>query len=426
MRIGTRIAAEDHRLVHAPADADKVVEVALDVTGVRERPRHQHRVDAGRTRHQLQRGRIADGEDDLGGHVHRIAGRSVRRKHSIDGGAGPCVEHGHREPVLLAYICEPRARTPGRGQDAHPRSLRQPIGEERERGGHVHHVFLVFAGQDAVAAKHRVVRASRPGQRRGMRCRGSGGRLGASDLGEDERLAQLRGPHGGPQELVRRADAFEEGQHDRGVVVLDEPGGDVHRIESRFVPRAHHEAEVQRLGPTAVEEGKSDAPALRDHRDAAPAAPRGPEPVLDVHHGRTERRRKRHPAVQESLGIGAEHRHVELPGDVGNHALASRTGFTPLLAEPGADHDGRLHSELPACLQGRGDMPGRNRDDREIHRPGQRLHRGMAGDAGDLVVASAHRVDRSAEFVQGHRLHDSPTNDGLVRRHADECDRTRP
>ena len=204
------------------------------------------------------------------GHVHGIARRPVRRKHPIDGGAGPRIEHGHREPVVLAHIGEPRAGASGRGEDAHPSSLRQPIGEERERGGDVHHVFLIFAGQDAVAAKHRVVRARRPGQRRGVGSRGRGRGLRAADLGEDERLAEIRGARGDPQQLLGRAHTLQECEHDRGLVVLHEPGGDVHRVEPRFVPGAHDVTEVERLGPTAVEEREADAAALRDHRDSAP------------------------------------------------------------------------------------------------------------------------------------------------------------
>ena len=229
-----------------------------------------------------------------------------------------------------------------------------------------------------------------------------------------------------PDELLRRADAFEEGEDDRGLVVLHEPGGDVHRVEPRFVPRGHHVAEVERLGPSAVEEGEADAAALRDHRDPASAAPLGPEPVLDVHHGRAERRRERHPVVQEALGVGAEDRHVELPRDVGDLALARRPGLAPLLAEPGADDDRGPHPLPPARPKRGGDVLGRNGDDGEVHRPRQRVHRGMARDAGDLVVAPAHRVERAVEPVQGHRLHDAPADDRAVRRRADEGDRTRP
>ena len=164
--VGARVAAEDHRLVHALADPDQVLEVPLDVAGVGERPRDQHRVDAGRVRQQLQRRRIPDGEDDLRGHIHRIARRPVGRKHALDGGAGLGVEYGHREPVVLADIGQPRAGAPRRGEDAHSGPFRQPVGEEREGGADIDHVLLVLAGQDPATAKHRVVGARGPGQRR--------------------------------------------------------------------------------------------------------------------------------------------------------------------------------------------------------------------------------------------------------------------
>ena len=97
----------------------------------------------------------------------------------------------------------------------------------------------------------------------------------------------------------------------------------------------------------------------------------------------------------------------------------------PLLAESGADDDRGLHPRLPARAQDSGDVLGRDGDDREVHRSRQRLHRGVAGDAGDLLVAAAHGVERSVEPVQGHRLHDSAADEGLVGGRADECDGAR-
>ena len=145
-----------------------------------------------------------------------------------------------------------------------------------------------------------------------------------------------------------------------------------------------------------------------------------------MHDSRAERRREGHPAVEEPLRVGAEHRHVELSGDFGDLALARCTGFASLLAEPGADDDRGLRSNLSARSQRRGDMLGRDGDDREVHRPGQRLYRRVAGDTGDLVVASAYRVEWTVEPVQGHRLDDPPADEGLVRRRTDERDRARP
>ena len=74
-------------------------------------------------------------------------------------------------------------------------ATRLPFGslQKRKGRGDVEHVVEVFAADDAVMAEHRVVDRARLRQRPGMRGGGAATGVGAADLGEDQRLAGLRG-----------------------------------------------------------------------------------------------------------------------------------------------------------------------------------------------------------------------------------------
>ena len=114
-----------------------------------------------------------------------------------------------------------------------------------KRGGDIEHVVEVFAADDAVVAKDRVV--DDPGMRERAGVRGGGAAAGvrAADLGDDQRFAGGCRLVGDGAEMVGAADRFEIEQKDVGAAVVERPIDIVVGFEDRLVAGADLIRETQ-------------------------------------------------------------------------------------------------------------------------------------------------------------------------------------
>ena len=110
---------------------------------------------------------------------------------------------------------------------------------------------------------------------------------------------------------------------------------DVEGVQAGLVAGRDDMAERQFLRPAAVEERKSDPPALRHHGDAAFGAPFGNQRHREILQHRTEGRAERRLHVGEALGVRPAHRHVVAARDLAQALLARGARLAPVLGEPG-------------------------------------------------------------------------------------------
>ena len=90
-----------------------------------------------------------------------------------------------------------------------------------------------------------------------------------ADLGDDQRLAGLQRLVGGAAEFRRRLHVLEQQQEDIGLAFVEHEVEKVGDFERGLVAGGDDVAEREIAPARAVEEGKAEAAALRDHRDLA-------------------------------------------------------------------------------------------------------------------------------------------------------------
>ena len=420
--MGEGVGAEDDRLIDALAEARELLELRLHILREAKGASDQHRVDAGGRSDQLEHRRVAELEDHLGGHVHRIPRAAIGGQQAIDGIAGLLVQGWHLQPMGFAHIGEPDAGATGWCENGNPLAPGQAVAKVGKTGGHIDHLIHVPPGDDAVAPEHGLVGARRSGKRCGVRSCRPGAGVGAADLGNQQRLVGRRCPGRHAGKLRGGPKAFHEHDQRVGILVAQEVVDDVEPFQPRLVAHADHEAEAQLLGASAIEKREAHPAALGNHGDAAGGGIRRCEAVFQIENRGAEGCRERCGGVHEPLAVGTQHRHVVALHRRADGLLAGGPVLATLLGEARADDDCCAHAALTAGLHCFGNIPGRYGDDGQIHGLGQRRHGSVGGEAVDAIVAAAHGVQRAVETVLTHGIDDAPADPAFVGRCADQCD----
>ena len=364
--------------------------------------------------------------DDLRRDVDGIARRAVGGEVCVDLGAGCAVQRRHAEAVGLAHVGEPDAGAPRGRQNGDPLAGGEAIPEIGEACGDVDHLIDVVTGNDPVAREHGIVGPRRAGEGGGVGRRRRGARFRAPHLGDDERLAPIRGARCDLRKPRRGSKALHEHEDHVGSRILQQIIGDIEPLEACLVSHADDEAEPELLRAPAVEEREADAAALRDDGDAAGRGTRRREAALHVEDRRAERSGQRHGGVEIALAVGAEHGEIVARDDLADGALAGRALAAALLGESRADDDGCANAPLAAGRESIRHVDGGDGHDGQIHGLGQRRHRRIRREPVDARVRAAHRIDGPVEAELAHRVHDATADAGFLRRRTHERDGSGP
>ena len=213
----------------------------------------------------------------------------------VDLGARRRVELRHFQAGAHAGIRHPHAGAARRGADAHALAGRQLVAAGEKAGGEIDHLVEIVAFDDAVMLEDRAIGGVRTGERRGVRGDRAPSRLGLADLGDDQRLAGAQRLVGDAAEFLRRLDVFEQQQEDVGLAFVEHEIDDVGGFERRLVAGGDDVAEGEIAFARAVEEGKAEPAALRDHRHLAAASGSVRQQRTGAHIHRRARRSGRAP-----------------------------------------------------------------------------------------------------------------------------------
>ena len=338
------------RVDHLARDRGRVVLERRDVD-------HDQRVDAGIGGDHPDRPSVVLG-GRRGDHVHGIADARRGRQERAQLGDRLRRELGHVQPTCLARIGALDPETAGVGHDRDVAPARHRLVREHRRD--VEHLLERVGARHADLAQQRVDgRVRRRQQGTGVRRRGAAPGRAAPALHDDHRLLPTDVPHelGEPARVPERLDVE---QDDLGSLVLRPVAEQVVRRDVGLVAdrdeRRHAEPELVRH----VDHRDPERARLGHERD----------PPL----GRVRLRER---AVQPHVGVGvdhahavrADHPHPRRAADV-DELLLEAAAILPGLAEPGGDHDDRLHALLAALPRDVEDVRRRHDDEGELHLAG--------------------------------------------------------
>ena len=191
-RRGAGVGAQQDRLVARPGHRRQFLGALGGGRVVGERADQQDRVDALRLADDLDEPGIADLVDRLGGAVDRVLRRGIGRQQCQDALLDVVFEHRQFEAVRRQDVGHPYGTAARAGDDRDAVARRQWA--KGKRGGDIEHVVEVFAADDAVVAKDRVVDDPGMRERAGVRGGGAAAGVGAADLGDDQAVCRRRPP----------------------------------------------------------------------------------------------------------------------------------------------------------------------------------------------------------------------------------------
>ena len=358
----------------------------------------------------LDEPRVADLVDRLRGAVDRVLRRGVGGEEREDTPLDVVLQHRQFEPVRRQDVGHPyrAAARPGDYRDAV--AARQPT--EREGGRDIEHMVEILAADDAVVTKDRIVDIAGLRQCAGMRRSGTppGGR--SADLGDDQRLAGIRGFVRNRAEPFRAADPFEIEEENVGATLVEPPIDVVVRLQDSLVAGADLMREMQLPVAAAAEKRESQRPTLAADRDRPPLADGGQQTPAGVMEDRAEGSDERPQRIDDALGVGTADEDAVAFGDPAQLDIACACGLVALFGKARADHDGGPDSSQTALLEGLDDMRRRHQDDREIHRLGQRRDRRIGPQPQHLALAAGHRKDPAVIAMADQRVR-QPAAQGL-------------
>ncbi len=345
---------------------------------------------------------VADLVDRLRGAVDRVLRRGVGRQERHQPLLQFLFEHRQFEPVRRQDVGHPNGTAARAGDHRHPVALWQFA--EGEGGGDVEHVVEVFAADDPVMAKDRLVDRPRMRERAGMRGGGAAARLGATDFGEDQGFAGGGGLVGDRAEAGRVADALEIGEENVGAARVDQPIDIVVRFETNLVAGAGLVGKAQLPRPATAHEGEGERAALAADRDRpAPGALRK-EALFGIVKHRAERRDQRLQWVDDALGVRPADDDAVAVDDLAQRLIARLRRLAALFGEAGADHDRRAHPLTAAFRQCWRDIGGRHDDNREVRRLRQIGDARVAFQPENLGLAARHRIDATGIAMRDQEL----------------------
>ncbi len=327
----------------------------------------------------------------------------------------------HLQPLQRSRVRAPDAGATGDGEHGHAIAPRQRIGGQDRRNGH--RLVEIVANDEAIFREHRVISRRPAGHARSVRGCGPFASAGAADLGHDHGLLHLRGALRGTEKFRDVANALDEQHDDVGLGILHHvvekfAGTEIALIAGRD-DLAHGNA--QRLG--AVQIGKADPAALRDHSDPLSGRNQRYQARLHVDR-RAEGRGDMRPAAEKALGIRARDAHAGPPGKCGDLGLHGGA-VAALLGKAGGDDHGILHANIRALLKRREHTARGDHDDRKVDGDGDVGDGFEAGEPVDVVVVRIDGIDVSGEFVLAQHCQEPPRDLLMIPRGADQCDAPR-
>ena len=173
----------------------------------------------------------------------------------------------------------------------------------------------------------------RTGQRRGVRKDGAPSRLGLPNLGDDQRLAGGQGLLGDAAEFRRRFDVLEQQQEDVGLAFVEHEVDEIRGFEKGLVAGGDDVAEGEIAPAGAVEKGKTQTAALRDHRDLAAERMLRQKRARACIHRRAEGWAEAGGDVGKALGVGSSDGHVVTRRGGAQRRLHALAGLARFLGE---------------------------------------------------------------------------------------------
>ncbi len=333
----------------------------------------------------------------------------------------------HLEARRHAGVRHPAAAAARRGADADAPARRQALAEAQEACRNVDHLADVAALDQAVALEHRPVGGGRAGERGGVRGGGARARIRLADLVDDDGLAGLQRLLGHAPEGLRALDVLQQHQQGVGLALLEDPVGEIERLQARLVAGGDDVAHRELLGAGVVEEGKADAAALADDGELPARGAHGQQRPVGGFRGRAEGRAQGGGRIGEALRVGPHHRHVVALGDGADLALHAGACFVARgFRETRAQHDRRAHARFAAALEFLRHMLGGDDDDGEIGRLRQVGDGSVGLEAHHLGLAAADGIEGARIRVALHHLQDAAAQAMRVGGRPDQRHAARP
>ena len=280
----------------------------------------------------------------------------------------------------------------------------------------------ILAANYAVVTEDRIIDIARLRQCPGVRrCRTSSGSRSA-DLGDDQRLAGIRGLVGNRPEAVGAPDPLEIKEEDVGIPLVEPPVDIVVRLQDGLVAGADLMREIKLPVAATAEKREGQRPALAADRDRPRRADGGQQTPAGIVEDRAEGRDERPQRIDDALGIGSADDDSVAFGDPAQLDIACAGGLVALFGKTGADHDGGPDSSLTALLERLDDMRRRHQDDREIDRLRERRDRRVGTQPEHLALAAGHREDPAVITMADQRVRQPATQSLGIGRGADDRD----
>ena len=267
-----RVGRQQDRLLGRRRDRGELFGALGGGCVVGERADQQDRVDPLRLADDLDEPRVADLVDRLRGAVDRVLRRRVGGKEGEDAPLDVVLQDRELEPVRRQDIGHPHRAAARSGDYRDAVAARQPT--KREGGRDIEHMVEVLAADDAVVAEDRIVDIAGLRQCAGVRGRSTPPGCRSADLGDDQRLAGIRGLVGNGAEPFRAANSLEVKEEDVGAALVEPPIDIVMSLQNSLVAGADLMREIQLPVAAPAQEREGQRAALAADRNRPSRCPR--------------------------------------------------------------------------------------------------------------------------------------------------------